>query len=382
MAGGTEEVAMNVRYYMPTRVIAGPGCVRANAGLLSRCGERALVMTGRGSARMNGSLRDVEGALASQGIGFALFDGVESNPGIPNCREAARAARDSRAGFIVGIGGGSPLDAAKAAALLAKNELADEEVFGGEYPGGALPVVAVPTTAGTGSEVTQYAILTNDSIQSKSSISSERIFPVLAFLDSAYTATLDRRVAVNTAMDALSHAVEGYLSLRSDPWSRALAYEALRVFGRSLPALAGGAGDERLRSELLLAADMAGAVIAQTGTTIVHAMGYSLTYFKGIDHGRANGLLLGPYLGLIAEAKPDAVREVLDALGCAELAAWEGLLDSLLGERESLAPGELERFTGIALKTKHVGNTARPVGEAEIRSLYERGLRSAGRGGS
>jgi alcohol dehydrogenase class IV len=365
---------MNVKYYLPTKVIAGSGCVAANAGLFPKYGERALIMTGRASARKNGSLKDVEGALASQGIASSLFDRVDSNPGIADCRAAAAAARDFRADFIVGIGGGSPLDAAKAAAILARNELDDSQVFGGAYPDGALPVVAVPTTAGTGSEVTPYAVLTNDAIESKSSISSELIFPVLAFLDSAYTATLDPRVAANTAMDALSHAVEGYLSLRSDPWNRAMAYEALRLIGKSLPRLAAGASDEALRSELLLAANMAGTVIAQTGTTIVHAMGYSLMYFKGIEHGRANGLLLGPYLDLISGAKPESVREVLGALGCRDVAACRRLLDSLLGERESISPEEIRKFTALALKSKHVGYTAAKVGEAEIRGMYERGL--------
>jgi alcohol dehydrogenase class IV len=367
---------VNVKYYMPTRVIAGTGCVKANAGLLSKYGKRALIMTGKGSAKLNGSGRDVEEALLSQGIAFSLFDQVDSNPGIENCRLAAKAARLHKADFIVGIGGGSPLDAAKAAAILARNDLSDAEIFGNVYPGGALPIVAVPTTAGTGSEVTQYAILTNDKIESKSSISSEGAFPALAFLDSAYTASLPHRVAVNTALDALSHAVEGYLSVRSDPWSRALAYEALRVFGKSLPRLADGANDEALRSELLLAANMAGAVIAQTATTIVHAMGYSLTYFKNIDHGRANGLLLGPYLEFIAEAKGEAVGEAVAALGFRELSGLERLIDSLLGERESVSKEEARKYTAIALKTKHVANTARAVGEAEIAAIYARAVPS------
>jgi alcohol dehydrogenase class IV len=370
---------MELKYYMPTRVIAAPGCVKANAALLPRFGKRALVMSGRSSAKRNGALADVQEALASQGIGFELFDAVENNPGIANCRDAARAAREADADFIVGIGGGSPLDAAKTAAMLARNELSDEEVFGGEYPKGALPVVALPTTAGTGSEVTQYAILTNDAIESKSSISSEAIFPVLALLDARYTATLEARVAANTAMDALSHAVEGYLSLRSDPWSRSVAREALRVFGSALPRLAKGEGGEDLRWELLLASNLAGTVIAQTGTTIVHAMGYSLTYFKGIDHGRANGLLLGPYLEFIGAEKPDAVSEVLAALGWKDVAAFGRALDSLLGEREAIEEAELDKFVGLALKAKHLRYTARQAGEAEIRSLFAKGLRISGR---
>ncbi len=367
---------MNVKYFMPTRVVAGKGCIVANASLFSRLGKRALVMTGKSSAKKCGAGADVERALAAQGIACGLFDGVEPNPGIANCRAAAKAARAFKADFIVGIGGGSPLDAAKAVALLARNELADEAIFKGDYPNAALPIVAVPTTAGTGSEVTQYAILTNDAIESKSSISWDGCFPTLAFLDSSYTVSLPRGTAVNTALDALSHAVEGYLALKSDAWSRAIAYEALRVFGNALPRLADGYNDEDLRSELLLAANMAGVVIAQTATTIVHAMGYSLTYFKGIDHGRANGLLLAPYLDFIVEARPQGVREVLDALGCRDVGRFAELLGSLLGERESISQDEIRKFSAIAIKTKHVVNTARGTGKADIESLYAKGLRA------
>ena len=366
---------MNLRYYLPTRVIAGKGCIVANAPLLAKLGGRALVMTGKASAKKNGSERDAISALESQGIAYSLFDGVEPNPDVANCRAAAALARMFKADFIVGIGGGSPLDAAKAAALLARNDLSDAEVFRSDYRNAALPVVAVPTTAGTGSEVTQYAILTNDSIESKSSISWEGCFPVLAFLDSAYTATLSHRTAVNTALDALSHAVEGYLAVKSDGWSRALAYEAMRAFGKTLPRLADGFYGGDLRAELLLAANMAGAVIAQTATTIVHAMGYSLTYFKNIDHGRANGLLLAPYLDFVVAANPEGVREVLAAVGCRDLEAFDDLLGDLLGERETISPDEIRRFTAIALKTKHVGNTARSPEESDIKSLYAKGLR-------
>jgi len=367
---------LNANFYMPTRIIAGKGCIPAKAELLARYGGRALIMTGRKSAKRCGAGGDIETALASLGVKFQLFDEVDSNPGIATCRAAARAAVDFGAEFIIGIGGGSALDAAKATALLARNGLGDAELFKGSYPGGALPVVAVPTTAGTGSEVTQYAILTNETIESKSAISWDGLFPALAFLDASYLAALPHRIAVNTALDALSHALEGYLAVSSDPWSRALAFEALTTFGKVLPRLADGYYGEELRSDLLFAANMAGVVIAQTGTTIVHAMGYSLTYFKDIEHGRANGLLLGPYLAFAEEANPQGTREVLDALLCRNVEAFQRLLDSLLGERESINPDEIRKFTAIALKTKHVGNTARRIDESDITSLYAQGLRA------
>ncbi len=365
---------MNINYYMPTKVVAGKGCLVEKAALLKKYGPRALIMTGSSSAKRNGSLVDAKAALDSQGIAYLVFDKVQPNPSIQGCRAAAAAAISFEANCIVAIGGGSALDAAKAAAVMARNELEDHEVFKNDYPGGALPVIAIPTTAGTGSEVTQYAILTNDAVESKTSISWPGIFPVLAFLDSSYTASLPHQVAANTALDALSHAVEGYLSVKADPWSRTVALKALTLFGTALPRLGKGENGDDLRDDLLLAANMAGVVIAQTGTTIVHAMGYSLTYFKDIDHGRANGLLLGAYLTSMAEAVPERVREVLSALACADLASYKALLDSLLGSRDSITAAEIKKFSAMAIKAKHVKNTARALSEADISAIYTASL--------
>lgn len=365
---------MRAKFYLPTRVIAGPGCVKANAAALGALGSRAVVVTGKSSSKENGSLSDVEEALGSRGVAYAVYDGIGPNPGLEDCRGAARTIRAFDADFLVAIGGGSPLDAAKAAAILARNELSDDEAFSGNYPRGALPIAAVPTTAGTGSEVTQYAILTNDKAGTKSSIAWEGIFPAVAFLDARYLARLPRQVRINTALDALSHAAEGYLSLRADDWSRALAAEALRILGRALPKLALGESGSDLDEALLLAANLAGAVIAQTATTAVHAMGYSLTYRKGIDHGRANGLLLGAFLDYARGTAPEASQAVLRLTGFEDAAGFKALLDRLLGKRESLSAMELREFAAMASKTKHIANTAGAPDEATLAGLYAASL--------
>jgi alcohol dehydrogenase class IV len=354
----------------------GRGCVKKDASLFRKLGASALIMTGKNSARQNGSLEDVQAALSGQGIAFSLFDQVEPNPSIPCCREAARAAQIAQADFIVGIGGGSVLDASKAAAALVKNDLLDGDVFGNPLTGGALPVAAIPTTAGTGSEVTQYAILTNDEAQTKTSLSNEALFPALAFLDGNYTHSLPRAITVNTALDALSHAVEGYVANKSDPWSRAVALSSLRIFSHALPALAEDKIEAQLRDSLLLASNMAGVVIAHTSTTIVHAMGYSLTYFKNIDHGRANGLILGPYLSLIAKHKPELAQEILSALHIESTHEFSALMDRLLGPKESLSPEEIQAFSDRAIKAKHVGNTPCELSAEDIATLYQQGFGS------
>lgn len=365
---------MNLGFYVPTRIIMGSGVVMASWTHLRPLGSKALIITGRSSARINGSLADVTVSLEKAGVSWQLFDQVESNPGIPTCRRAADAARYFQADFLVGIGGGSPLDAAKAVAILARNDLADDQLFSGPYPMGALPVVAVPTTAGTGSEVTQFAILTNDRIRSKSSIFWDGVFPVLALLDPGYLAFLPRDQKINTALDALSHVVEGYLAKRADPLSRSLALEAMGPICQGVRALAAGEPDRECSEGLLYGACVGGMVIAHTMTTIVHGMGYFLTYEKGIDHGRANGLLLGDYLGFIGEADPRGVERVLEACGCRNVGDFKALLDSVLGTRETLSQAEMEDFSLRSLQSRHGANTARQVDHHTVLELYASSL--------
>jgi alcohol dehydrogenase class IV len=233
---------MAEQFFIPTKVIAGKGCIREHASLLAALGAKAMVVTGCHSALVNGSQADITAALQEKRIPYFVYNRIASNPSIAAVREAAAVARDEGADFVIGCGGGSPLDAAKAIALLAANDLDDAELFAGIFENPALPMVAVPTTAGTGSEVTQYAILTNDRLQTKTSIASEAIFPRLAFLDATYTLSLPLRVTVNTALDALSHALEGCLAKRATALSNLLAAESLRISG-CLPAAIAGGGD-------------------------------------------------------------------------------------------------------------------------------------------
>ena len=170
-------------------------------------GKRALLVTGRHSAKVNGSQDAFTGKLDELGISWYLFDDVENNPSIDTIRRAAAFAKEKGVDFVVGIGGGSPMDAAKAIALLCTDDLDDEQLFKGPYKK-PLPIVAVPTTAGTGSEVTKVSVLTNVHAGTKQSINTPLIFPVYAFADPSFTESVSQTVTIDTAIDALSHAVE------------------------------------------------------------------------------------------------------------------------------------------------------------------------------
>lgn len=363
-------------YYMPTKVFWGPECLKKQGNAIRSIGKRALVVTGKRSARASGVLDDITGTLGGAGVHFAVFDDIEPNPSIATARRAGKAARSFGADMIVAAGGGSPLDAGKAAAVMAANDREDDDLFAGRYAGPVLPVVAVPTTAGTGSEVTPYSILTDPAMKTKRNLKSDRLFPVLAFLDSRYTDSLPPEVTAHTAVDALTHAVEGFLSTRSTPVADTLALRSMELLGVELPKLRSGAPDRDGRENLLFASLLAGYVIAQTGTTVLHAMGYHLTFFHGVEHGRANGLLLAPYLRHVRNGQPERVRSVLASLGCEDVAELESMLGVLLKRDVILTEREAGEYSLIASQAAGAASTDPRPDADDVRSMYNAILRA------
>ncbi len=372
---------MEIKFFMPTKIIMSEGCIQQNAELLKEFGNKALIVTGANSARACGALQDVILALGEQGIDYEVYDKIRSNPSVASVYEGAQYAKEKRAEFIIGIGGGSPMDAAKAIALLAVQEIKEEEIFLGNYGKQALPIVMIPTTAGTGSEVTPYAILTNDIRQTKTSISSPLLFPKIAFLDARYTKSLPMETTINTALDALSHAIEGMLSVRATSASDAFAIESISRIKQCLGSLSPSPAISTsnkitidIREKLLSASMLAGVVITHTGTTVVHPMGYCLTYFKNVEHGRANGLILPSFLRFIAKHDTEVIKKILAAAGVASLDELEAIFLRLLGEREQITAKELERYTAIASQAKNVKNSRIIPTKEDIENIYARSL--------
>jgi alcohol dehydrogenase class IV len=372
---------MTTNFYMPTRVIMGENCIIQNSDLFKALGNKALIVTGTQSAKKNGSQSDVITALEAVGISYLIFDEVRSNPTIACAYEGASIAKENHVDFIIAIGGGSPMDAGKAIALLAAQDIHEENLFLGNYGNKVLPTVLVPTTAGTGSEVTQYSILTNDRAQTKTSITSNLLFPRFAFLDPKYMEHLSVETTINTTIDALSHAVEGILSIRASSISNIFAFESIRMIMDCIPDIleAQKAKNEvmidlKKREELLQASMLAGVVIAQTGTTIVHSMGYSLTYFKDVDHGRANGLLLTEFLRLVNKTKPDLIQRIIEAMKLTEIDQFGELMNQLLGQKEEVTPEEIQEYSKIAMSAKNRLNSVVRPSEKEIGEMFSKSL--------
>jgi len=367
---------MNLKYYMPTKVFMGENCIINNKEILKSLGKKALIVTGVTSAKINGSESDVKKALDFVGISYLVYDKVMSNPTIDCCYEGAQIAKDNKVDFIIAIGGGSPMDAGKAIALLAAQEIPKDKLFSGQYEDKVLPMAYIPTTAGTGSEVTHYSILTNDDAETKTSIATELIFPTITFLDARYMSKLPVKITINTAVDALSHAVEGMLSVKASIISDTLAAKSIRMITRCFPQMLDALNDKKYkfskktREQLLYASFMAGIVIAQTGTTVAHAMGYSLTYFKDIDHGRANGLLLGELLKLLESKEPELISRILEAMEFGSTQDFINIMDKLLGEKEVITCDEIYKYSNMAMKTANVKNCIVKLKEEDLIEIY------------
>lgn len=365
---------MDFKFQIGTKVLFGRNCVKANGAEFSKLGARAFIVTGRSSGKASGALGDTTELLKDAGIAYMVYDRVDNNPTLENVKDAGMEAAAFEADFIIGIGGGSPLDAAKAAAVLAVNTVEPVELFKNIFSKKPLPVIAIPTTAGTGSEVTPYSILTRRDLETKMSFGNEDTFPKVAFMDARYTMSLDREVTVNTAVDALSHAVEGYLSRRSTAISDVFAIEAVEVFGQCLPALINGDFDFEAREKLLYSAMLGGMTISHTGTTIVHGIGYSLTYFRGLPHGRANGLLMAEYLRFNYEYVREKINKVLGLLGMKTIDELKRQLSGILNKGETFDEKEFSRYAALAMKQKSTSYNIRNVTETDMQDIMRKSL--------
>lgn len=316
-----------MQLYMPTKVYSEENCVTCHARELAALGTKAMIVTGKHSARQCGALQDVLAALGD--MPWVLFDRVEENPSIETVMAAREIAVAENADFFIGIGGGSPMDAAKAISMMARNPQAGEEVLYTAQPLPYFPVACVPTTCGTGSEVTPYAILTRHAHQTKKSI-SHKIYPALALLDAKYLRSMPRSGLVNTCVDALCHLLESYLNTNSNDLNRICSRQGLQMWGQFKDRLL----DDRLEaadySRMLHASMAAGMAITHTGTSVPHGMSYPVTYRLGIPHGRACGIFLGGFVAGYGDPKEAAAAVQL--LGFESTTEFCGYLRQLLGD--------------------------------------------------
>ncbi|WP_305767085.1 iron-containing alcohol dehydrogenase family protein [Candidatus Epulonipiscium viviparus] len=338
---------MEFIFEMPTKIVAGANCIVTHSELLRR-GKTALIVTGKSSAKKNGAYADVVAALTKEKITHILFDQVEENPSLETLERAKNMA--ATADFVIGIGGGSPLDAAKGIAIMLKHpDIGADNLIGGEKLD-AVPVIAVPTTAGTGSEVTQYAIFTDHKRKTKINY-GHKVFPEVAFLDATYMLNMPLGITRYTALDALSHLVESYLNTKSNAMSEVYVRMGLELLATCFKPLLSGNLSLEIRQKLLLASTYGGIAIAQTGTSLPHTCGYSLTYYENMPHGASNAILYRAYLQSFENQ--ERVNDILQWLNQANIDELGDIIELLLAEYKiHCLEQDLKKYTDITFSNK------------------------------
>ncbi len=333
------------RFFLNTEIVFGDGSFDSLNARVSPLGSRPLIVTGKHSARAAGILDRALEQLPNARV----FDAIDENPDTAICEQGAAVCNENDCDVIVAIGGGSPMDAAKAIALLARNGAPCAQYFGAEqYANGPLPLVAVPTTAGTGSEVTPYSVLVDTTQRAKRSIFGAALFPRVAILDPPLTLSMPRHVTIATGLDALSQCMEGIVSKKGTPIGDTLALDGIRRICEFLPRAAdNGAKDIEARTQMLYAAMVSGIVVALSGTTLVHGMGYSYTIECNIAHGLANALLLAPLFLHNARVAPDLVARIADAMGADPSEPGLSVVESLYRLLEVLRVSPAARDHGV-----------------------------------
>ena len=377
-----------MRFFVPTNIYIENDCVKNHADLLCAIGQRALIVTGQHSAAANGSLNDVTNTLIAGDIPYLIFSEVEENPSTDTVEKATEIAHKFNADFIIGIGGGSAIDAAKAVALLLVNPdiNADEIHNAPNHPRNHAPIVAVPTTCGTGSEATPVSIITNHKINLKKSI-PHVIFPELALVDGKYLASAKKQLIVNTAVDALAHMVESILNVKSNLLNRMCPEYGLKLWGESKYALLldcdngdkDGVAidtpiDACLYEKLMLTSTIAGMSIAQTSTAVPHGMSYDLTLHAGIPHGPAVGYFLAAYVEVCAKFVPQDVEKILTLLGLKDIEEFGEMLRKLIGT--CTVSREMRDQFAAAMKVNHSKLDLVPgkITPEDIDYIYEKSL--------
>lgn len=355
-----------MKFHMPVKVYCEHDCVKTHSDEWTSLGHKALIVTGRSSAK-NGALTDVTDSLNAHQISYCIFDHTEENPSIEMVMQVRDMGIRENVDFVIGIGGGSPMDAAKAIALMIYHKDKDADYLYQQGDSTALPIVEVPTTCGTGSEVTPISVLTIHAKRTKSSI-PHRIFPQYALVDGKYLASAPKKILVNTSVDSLGHLIESYINLGASPFSRMISEYGMALWKDVKPALLSDHVTDEDRDRMMLTSTLAGMAITHAGTTLPHGLSYFLTYEMHIPHGQAVGYFQPGY---VAAAAPETRAKVLELIGCKDIAEFTNLIHTLLGPLE-IAPDMVDTaIKGIMANERKLKPVPYEVTEETLCKFFE-----------
>jgi alcohol dehydrogenase class IV len=370
----------------------GEGQLQSVGKCVKEYGSKVL-MTIDPFLETNGVGDKILASLAAADVQAIKFSQIEPNPSCFKVDEAGEICRAENCQLVLAVGGGSALDFAKAVAVVAMNsgsswdytERSDHEI---KRPKDALPVIAVPTTSGTGSEATPFAVLNNTKLKEKSTIVSDKIFVTKAIVDPEITYSMPPRLTASTGFDVFAHALESYISLAATPFSRIVAKEAMTIVTEYLPQAVANGGNSKARAKMAWASVLGGASITYVGVTLPHSLGQPVGGLCGAPHGESVAACLVEILKMSYTANPEVfadITAIMDPSLCdlsvkKRAALCPEVIQSFLDDIKlrirfsdfGMTEKDIDKVTSIALTGYYFDIKCHPkqVTEADIRALY------------
>ena len=278
---------MEFNYFLPVNIVFGSGKVLETGELTRPYGKKALIVTGKSSAKKSGLYDKVNDSLKAAGLETVLFDKVSQNPLTTTAQEGADFAKANGCDVVVAIGGGSIMDCAKAIAFLSKNDGdINDYIYNRLRSDDALPLVLIPTTCGTGSEGNGFAVLTNPDNGDKKSLRCNAIVAKVSIVDPECMMTMPKKVLASVTFDALCHNIEAYTSKIAQPLTDALSLYAIELIANNLVSVYNGTGNKKEWENITMASTIGGMVINTAGVTLAHGMEHPASGLKNIVHGQ------------------------------------------------------------------------------------------------
>ncbi|MBU0728609.1 MAG: iron-containing alcohol dehydrogenase [Proteobacteria bacterium] len=280
----------------PTRIRFGQGAINDLAQMVKDLGGKKVFMVVDPGLKGAGLVEKITAPLIQAKMKFEIYDAIDPEPGLKLADNGATLATKAKCDCVVGVGGGSAMDVAKAVSILLTNGGKAEDYLGlGKIKKPGVPKIMVPTTAGTGAEVTFTAVFINEKTKSKGGMNGDPLYPDAAILDPELTVSMPRHITASTGIDAFTHALEAFTSTQAHRVSDMYAIEAIDLISRNLPLAYAHGGNMQAREAMLMGSLLGGKALATAGVGLVHAMAYPLGGMFGIPHGLANAVLL-PYV--------------------------------------------------------------------------------------
>ena len=356
-------------FHTVSKVKYGHGCISCLGQEVKNYGRaRAFVVTDQGIVR-NNVQKPVEESLSQAGIAYAVFSEVELDPSPDSIEAGVALMKEFQADIVIGLGGGSALDSAKAMALRGAHPGPLERYFGLELvPSPCMPSILIPTTAGTGSEMTSIVVLGNKATQSKKGIVSEHLFAKAVYLDPELTYQLPPYYTAITGMDAFIHAMESYVNLSATPFTEAVCLQSMRMIAGSIRKAYASGKNKEARAEMLYASALSGMGFANTQTGLIHALGHAVPSSYHLAHGQLMASVAPMGMAFNRIAAPEKYAVIAGILGAS-------LKDKNINEQAASAPPAMEALLRDVGLTP--GLAALGLGREEIPGIAERAAADA-----